>query len=237
MKRHLVLFAREPRREAREKGFGEAGADLFATFAVGWLEQARRCGARLILAAPPEDRVAWSRLLPVESGVLWIDQQGLSFGERLARVARRVSELPGHAVLVGGDVAPSRRALADAFAALERGADAVLAPAADGGVSLVALGAADADLLVALAPRQRGVFASLEDALINRGRRLVLVHRVADVDGQRSLGSLVRQLPAGLRTVARHALHSKLRFAPKPTLRAPALLQLPASGLRAPPAA
>jgi len=233
--RYLVLFAREPRREAREKGFGAHGADLFATFAAGWLEAAQGCGARLILATPPEDRAAWHSFSSAKSA-LWIAQHGVSFGERLAGVARQVSELPGHAVLVGGDVAPSRTALAQAFAALERGADAVLAPAADGGISLVALRYADAKLLATLAPRQRCVALQLKRALAARGRRLVFVHCVPDVDGRRSLGSFFRRLGTALRAVARRLLDSRLRFEPQSIL-SPALLSLPPSGLRAPPTA
>jgi glycosyltransferase A (GT-A) superfamily protein (DUF2064 family) len=232
--RYLVLFAREPRREAREKGFGARGAGLFAGFAVGWREAARRCGARLILATPPEDRAAWRHFLPENEDALWIPQCGASFGDRLAGVARRASALPGHAVLVGGDVAPSRSALGEAFAALEQGADAVIAPAADGGVSLVALRYADAKLLASLAPRQRCVALQLKSALAARGRRLVLVHCVPDVDGRRSLGSLLRSLAESLRTLARRALDNRVFFpATEPvSLRAQFL---PPSGLRAPP--
>jgi hypothetical protein len=234
--RYLVLFAREPRREAREKGFGARGADLFAGFAVGWREAARRCGARLILATPPEDRVAWRHFLPENEDALWIPQRGASFGDRLAGIARQASALPGHAVLVGGDVAPSRSALGEAFAALERGADAVIAPAADGGVSLVALRYADAKLLASLAPRQRCVALQLKRALAARGRRLVLVHCVPDVDGRRSLGSFFRHLGTALRALARRVLDSRLAYEPQSIL-SPALLSLPPSGLRAPPTA
>jgi len=217
--RYLVLFAREPRREAREKGFGARGADLFAGFAVAWREAARRCGARLILATPPEDRAAWRHFLPENEDALWIP-----------------SALPGHAVLVGGDVAPSRSALGEAFAALERGADAVIAPAADGGVSLVALRYGDAKLLASLAPRQRCVALQLKRALAARGRRLVLVHCVPDVDGRRSLGSFFRRLGTALRALARRVLDSRLDYGPQSIL-SPALLSLPPSGLRAPPSA
>jgi glycosyltransferase A (GT-A) superfamily protein (DUF2064 family) len=234
--RYLVLFAREPRREAREKGFGARGADLFAGFAVGWREAARSCGARLILATPPEDRAAWRHFLPENEDALWIPQRGASFGDRLAGVARQASALPGHAVLVGGDVAPSRSALGEAFAALERGADAVIAPAADGGVSLVALRYADAKLLAALAPRQRCVALQLKRALTARGRRLVLVHCVPDVDGRRSLGSFFRRLGTALRALARRLLDSRPAYEPR-SIVSPALLALPPSGLRAPPTA
>ena len=42
MDRFLVLFARDPAREARVKGFDPSGAeDLFASFAFGFLRDRR----------------------------------------------------------------------------------------------------------------------------------------------------------------------------------------------------
>jgi len=207
--RHLVLFAREPRREAREKGLGGPGAELFAQIAAGWCEAAQRCVARLVIATPPEDIRAWRRSLPSESIVRFLPQSGGSFGERLADVARRSARLPGSAVLVGGDVLPSTEALREAFEALERGADAVLAPARDGGVSLIGVAGRDADLLIRLAPRDRGVATALRDRLAQRGRSIALVTCAPDVDGRRSLAALLSSLPAGaLRSLARAALRT-----------------------------
>jgi len=49
--RLLVVFAREPRRQALDKGFAdEAGTRLFTAFARGWLEAARRSQARVLVA-------------------------------------------------------------------------------------------------------------------------------------------------------------------------------------------
>ncbi len=107
--RHVVLFAREPARQAREKGFGAEGEDLFTAFAAGWLQAAGRCGARLAVATPPEDRAAWRRRLPAGEDVAYLPQSGGSFGERLESVARRAADLGDQVVLVGGDVAPVRR--------------------------------------------------------------------------------------------------------------------------------
>src|ERR1700693_4162202 len=57
--RFLVLFSRDPGREARAKGFGVSAEDLFTAFARGWEEAARRSRARLVIATPPEDLAAW----------------------------------------------------------------------------------------------------------------------------------------------------------------------------------
>jgi len=194
--RYLVLFAREPARQAREKGFAfRDAAALFAGFAAGWREAARLAGARLVVATPAEDRPAWRRVL-LDDGSdepLWIEQEGRSFGERLEHAARRVAGWGGRAILVGGDVAPSAECLIAAFESVEGGADGAISPAPDGGVSLLGLGAPDLDLLRTIAPRRRNVHALLAAALERRGRRIAVLGVAADVDGRRHLRSLLRE--------------------------------------------
>ncbi len=239
MSRYLVLFAREPAREAREKGFfSTAAADLFAVFASGWIEAARRAGARLVVATPPEDRAAWRRTLSGEVEAIWICQRGGSFGERLEQTARRVAALEGHAILVGGDVAPTSTGLIEAFEAFEGGADSVLAPAPDGGVSLIGLSSDDLDLLGEIGQRRRDVFDSLRRRLAERGRSVALVGCVPDVDGRRALRLLLRGSQA-LSLIA-----SLLRWALAPatfgeSLQRKPILRSPLHGppvLRGPPA-
>jgi len=195
MNRHLVLFAREPARQAREKGLETPeAAELFRSFAAGWLEAAGRVKARLIVATPPEDLTRWHRALAGIEGLGWICQRGNTMGERLEDVARRASAFGGHAVLVGGDVSPSESILENAFEALETGADAAVSPALDGGVSLLALSGPDLDLLRGIRPRSRTVLPDLLGALRHRGRRVELVGPAADVDGPRSLRALLRMV-------------------------------------------
>ena len=204
--RFLVLFAREPRRQALDKGLaGEAGEGLFTAFADGWIDAARRSGAQVVVATPAVDRTAWRRRLPSEE-LRFLEQRGKSFGERLEDTARQAADLGGHAILVGGDVAPSPSILAEAFELLEGGADAVIAPARDGGVSLVALRREDLDLLGSVALRRTDVFSRLSRRLSVRGRQIGLVAAATDVDGRRRLRSLLRSLPAALRNTARKAL-------------------------------
>jgi Uncharacterized protein conserved in bacteria (DUF2064) len=191
----VVLFAREPAREARAKGFAAPeAAELFADFAVGWRDAARRAGARLVVSTPPEDRAAWRLSLPGSPDVLWIAQRGRSLGERLEAAARSVAELAGCAVIVGGDVVPSLTALETAFAALEDGAEAALAPAPDGGVSVVGLSPRHLDLLRGIEPRRRDVFASLTRRLARRDARVATVCPASDVDGRRSARRLLRRV-------------------------------------------
>ncbi|HEY6928490.1 MAG TPA: DUF2064 domain-containing protein [Thermoanaerobaculia bacterium] len=239
MQRYLVLFARDPGREARAKGFGAAGEHLFETFAAGWRRAARDAGARFVVAAPPEDLPSWRARLGSESRkVLWISQSGSTLGKRVQGVLHRASELPGKAVLVGGDVAPDAGVLRQALDALERGADVILAPAPDGGVSLLAMPAADSDLLATLAPRQRGVVARLRRGLRERGRAVEIIAAAPDIDGRRSLRCLSRDraLEAGLRSLALRILTERTRLVSEiPWARSRTLIS--PLGLRAPPAA
>jgi hypothetical protein len=134
-------------------------------------------------------------------------------------------------------VAPAPASLAAAFELLEQDADAVIAPARDGGVSLVALSEDDLDLLGRIAPRQCDVFSRLSAGLLARGRRVEVVAPAPDVDGRRRLRSLLHSLPAPLRDVARLALSP-----PPGGFREPHSLSLlpertRPSGLRAPPVA
>lgn len=207
--RYLVLFAREPGREAQEKGLARPEAkELFARLAADWWEGSRSVGACLVVASPPEDRLAWRRCLGRRRPYLWIGQRGGSFGERLEDSARAAGALPGHAVIVGGDVIPSASALAEAFTAMESGVDAVLAAAPDGGVSLLALGAMDLDLLGSIAPRRRDVFALLRARLLSRRRRVLVIASAPDVDGRRGLRALLAsdRVVEPLRAMARRAL-------------------------------
>jgi glycosyltransferase A (GT-A) superfamily protein (DUF2064 family) len=237
--RYLVLFARDPGREARAKGFRADGADLFAAFAAGWRQIACEVGARVVIAAPPEDLASWRSRLEGESDeVIWVSQNGGSFGRRVESVVRATAGLGGPAVIVGGDVPPAKAVLREAFEALGRGADAVLSPAADGGVSLLALPASDADLVAAIEPRQRGVAQGLRRRLSARGRSVAFVTPVADVDGRRSLRMLLRDVsfaPA-LRSLASRILRSQDLHAVAAAAVWRRALDNPC-GLRAPPAA
>lgn len=237
MNRFLVLFAREPARQARDKGLGSpAAVELFRGFALAWRDAARLAGARLIIAAPQEDRPAWKSVFGgAESG--WISQRGTSLGARLEDAARSAATLGGHAVLVGGDVAPSAVTLLEAFHAMEGQADAAISPAPDGGFSLVALAMEDFDLLRGVRERRRTVLRDLLRALSARHRRVKLLSPAADVDGRGSLRALLNRslLPALFVSLARQSLALPRDFSTQTQPPPPrALLQGPSS-LRGPP--
>ncbi len=217
MSRFLVLFAREPARQAREKGLGWAAAQLFRGFAAGWLEAARQTGAQVVVATPPEDIAAWRQVFRGAPDWAWIRQRGSTFGLRLEDAARRAAALGGHSVLVGGDVAPSASALSEAFRAVEEGADAAVSPAPDGGVSVLALSRADLDLLRGIRERRRTVLADLLRALGRRGRRVQIVPPAADLDGPAALRALLREekIPVSLIPIARRALAPLILSCPR----------------------
>jgi glycosyltransferase A (GT-A) superfamily protein (DUF2064 family) len=190
--RHLVLFAREPARQAREKGFGRVpdASLLFSKIAAGWARAAEAAGASLLISTPAEDLSGWRRTPGISAS--WMVQEGRTFGERLRETAVRAASLPGHSVVVGGDVVPCADRLAGAFESLEGGADAVLVPASDGGVSLIALPVQDADLLAGIGRRRRNAFSVLRDALLARGRRVAVLAAAPDLDGRTGLRGLLR---------------------------------------------
>jgi glycosyltransferase A (GT-A) superfamily protein (DUF2064 family) len=238
MARYVVLFAREPGREAREKGFASpAGGEFFAALARGWTEAALRAGARLAVATPREDRLAWSRWIFPSEPVLWLDQGGASFGARLERAGRDAAALGGHAVLVGGDVLPSPEALDGAFRLLEEGADAVVAPARDGGFSLVALRRDDLDLLAQVAPRRSDACDRLCRSLRARGRTVSRIPLTPDVDGRRDVRAILRAGPLDrdLRAAALRMLGAREDRVPSPPGWLPPAPAVYGPGLRAPP--
>ncbi|MEO8349513.1 MAG: DUF2064 domain-containing protein, partial [Acidobacteriota bacterium] len=199
-------------------------------------EAAAGADAQLVVAAPAGDRAGFRRRLS-GAELRFLEQRGHSFGERLEDSARQAALLGGLAVVVGGDVAPCPRSLREAFALLEEGADAVIAPAPDGGISLVALADEDIDLLRELIPRRSDVFTRLCERLRQRGRRIGVLSAAPDVDGRRALRSLVRVLPPSLRRAARLVLS-----APRFDLRSLRTIhrrdeRIGPLGLRAPPAA
>lgn len=235
--RLLVLFARAPLSEARDKGLPEEpGSGFFLGVAREWREAARRAGAKVAVSAPPEDLSAWRRVLPGAGDVLWIEQRGGTFGARLEDASRRASRFARHVVVTGGDVIPSDAALSAAFDALASGSAAVIAPAPDGGISMVSV-PSDPDVLRSIGRRRRDVFRYVRRRLLARGRAVTVIQSVADVDGPRALRKVtgpveLRQLASYLRRATRPPISRETRAAP--ALRAPATRSLL---LRGPPLA
>jgi rSAM/selenodomain-associated transferase 1 len=203
--RRVVLFAREPvagrvkTRLAREIGEGAATA-LYGSFLqdlAAALPDPGRWDAALAHAEPEPGpilaatfRAPWT-LFPQGEG---------SLGERLVRAVETVRVSGGSDVVVVGSDAPtlSRAVLEAAFRALEDGADAVFAPAPDGGFSLVGL-TGDRDPGEFFEGVRWSTAHALEDARRSaeaREARVVLLATVPDVDQFEDLGALFPILSA-----------------------------------------
>jgi rSAM/selenodomain-associated transferase 1 len=116
-------------------------AALAACFAQDTVATARRVAPELIVAYTPGDgRALLEALLP--DGLLWLEQQGETLGERLERVVAHAARLGFGPVIVMGADSPT---LPSSFieTARERlaaeAADVALGPAEDGGYYLVGL--------------------------------------------------------------------------------------------------
>lgn len=164
----------------------DAASPLFAAIARRWREAALSAGAEVAVSAPPEDLRGWREALPESGEFAWIEQRGGAFGARLEDSFRQATRRADRVIVTGGDVVPSRETLARAFELLDAGADVVLAPSPDGGVSLLSIPAADADLLSTIGRRRRDVFRRLQAGLLSRGRAVAVVEELGDVDGRRS---------------------------------------------------
>jgi glycosyltransferase A (GT-A) superfamily protein (DUF2064 family) len=154
MSRAIVIFARAPEVEAAVKGLPARFARLFHRTTAAWLRAATFCDATPVIACAPYARARFDAILP-EVHRLYVDQRGAAFGERLASSAEAAFALGFDEVLITGIDAPVAHA-SDVFAALGR-ARAVVEPARDGGINLIALRAPERELLSSIQPRQRDV--------------------------------------------------------------------------------
>lgn len=130
-------------------------------------------------------------------------QGGGSLGERMARLLARGLETRLPTLLVGSDCPdlPLSR-IDEACAALSR-ADAVLAPARDGGYVLVGARRDVPELFEIDAPwGSERVFAATCDALARSGRTLAVLEAWEDVDDAAALGRLACRLRDGGRAAA-----------------------------------
>src|SRR5437763_10297931 len=144
MSRAVVVFARAPEVEAAVKGLPNEFAALFDRNVAAWLRAARAAGATPVISCASPAR--FDAIAP-EIVRLYIEQRGATFGERLASTAEAAFEFVFDEVVITGiDVTPN---LANVFEELAF-AEAVVQPADDGGVNLIALHAPERELLSAI---------------------------------------------------------------------------------------
>lgn len=195
--RTLVLFARAPRLGAvktrLEPALGpERTLALHRAFVADQLRLLARYaaeGTRVELSLAPDGGD-----LPPATGEIPVTSQGPGdLGDRLLRAFRRVNGSgDSRAVVLGADAPTLPRDRIDrAFAALDRGADAAVVPAADGGY--VALGIRGEPPPALFAGIPWGTDRVLEATLEAAGRAGVRLARLApwfDVDLPGDLGRL-----------------------------------------------
>ena len=151
MSRAVVIFARAPEVEASVKGLPLPFARLFDRNIAAWLRAASAAGATPVISCAAPAR--FDAIAP-EIARLYIAQEGATFGQRLASTAEAAFALGFDEVLISGiDVAPNIAGVFDGLAF----ADAVVQPADDGGINLIALRAPERALLASIRPRQRDV--------------------------------------------------------------------------------
>jgi glycosyltransferase A (GT-A) superfamily protein (DUF2064 family) len=151
MSRAVVIFARAPEVEAAVKGLPNRFAALFDRNVAAWLRAAAAAGATPVISC-----AAFARFDAIAPEIerIYIAQSGATFGERLASTAEAAFALGFSEVLISGiDIAPNTAGVFEALAS----ADAVVQPADDGGINLIALHAPERALLAAIRPRQRDV--------------------------------------------------------------------------------
>ena len=191
LRRHLVIFARQPRHGVGKRRLahdvGNLTALRFSRSALAELVRRLRRDPRwtLWLAVTPDHPTAWVRQgRPIGQG------KG-DLGERLTHVARALP--PGPVVILGADTpGVSRTDVAKAFRQLGRHA-AVLGPARDGGYWLIGLRRTARDPLP-FAGIRWSTEHTLADTLASlAGHRVAQLQMREDVDDGAALGRALRR--------------------------------------------
>lgn len=203
----LVVFCRRPApgvgKQRLAAGVGREAAHAVAEALLACtLEDLRDWGGPIVLApAEAQDR-AWAQAL-LGARVQVLPQPAGNLGERLAAVDRELRAHGAQRLLFIGTDAPALPAgcFADAAAALER-ADVVLAPARDGGVTLMG-SRRPWPPLAALPWSTAALGQALESACRARGDSIVRLAESSDVDELADLDWLRSALAADPRAARR----------------------------------
>jgi uncharacterized protein len=195
----LVVFARAPE-PGRVKTrlaplLGEAGAArLQARMIEKTLETARAAGiGDIYLYCSPGIRNAFFKRAQRRFGVSLQPQGRGDIGDRMFRAFKRALRSYAYVVLVGSDCPALRPAdLRAAARILREGADAVLAPAEDGGYPLIGLRRASRRLFDGIAWGGPAVLAQTRARLRRLGWRCKELRTLWDVDRPEDVARLKR---------------------------------------------
>jgi len=168
----------------------EAAANLYEAFVRDLARRLRGVGCPVWWAVTP----ARARFAALVRSRRCFPQRGRDLGARMDHASRVVAARAGGPVIVLGADAPhvARRALGAAARALERGADVVLGPAADGGYYLIGVRRPCRALFDDVAWSTPGVAAATRRRIRTLGLRCVEVAPGWDVDDPRDLVRLAR---------------------------------------------
>jgi len=179
---HLVLF--EDSLRLLKTCAGAAGAEPFLSMSESW---------------DPEGVDGCAGIAGAAGGIARLPQSGTDLGERLRETFRTLLTRGfGRVVVIGSD-SPTlpRTHLTTALEALERGADAVLGPARDGGYCLVGATRELPGMFETIPWGTARVLRATRAALERCGARVVMLPPWYDVDLPRDLERLRRDLSTG----------------------------------------
>ncbi|MDB4971148.1 MAG: hypothetical protein JWN44_6837 [Myxococcales bacterium] len=199
-RRLVLVFCRSPRDESRVKPLAARSRPQAERLHRALLERALAAAAetgadvRLVTTPAVDDmRALAARYVPAARLEVTL-QRGDSFGARLeAAVRDAFADGYGPIALLGGDTADLTGAhLAGAFAALDRGAGAVVGPARDGGYYLLALAAFTRAPFDGVALQTSATFAATVAALAATGLDVATLSPLRDVDDAEGVVALAR---------------------------------------------
>lgn len=196
----VAVLTRAPSSGGKTRLFATLGrpfdAALLAALLLDTIDGASVPGTALAVFVEPGDRIAEVRAL-VPPDALVVSQHEGTLGQRMSAAMRDLFERGAGAVaLVGSDLpALSRDAVAAAFTHLQDDPDAlVLGPSEDGGYYLIA-SARPVDVFDDIEWGSGGVLAQTRSRAQQRGLRVVLLERGADVDTVEDLQRVVHDAP------------------------------------------
>ena len=175
-RRAVVLFARTPEAEAAAKRLSRRAIPLFQSLIARWLRAAVEAGATPFIACERSSRARFGSIA-TDVRREFIDQNGETFGERLANAALSVAGY--ETIVITGIDAPPPRDLAKAFARLEtHEVDAAIAPARDGGVNVIAFREVPLELLAGFVSGDTAIATHCRAAF----ERVHELERASDID-------------------------------------------------------
>lgn len=187
----LLVFTLDPaaesaRRQLLPRRLDHLGTQLLRQTLSELLAAGKATGCRLEVSSPHR--------LELPDGVRTVVQTGSSFGGRFRHaVSDALRRNDGPTIVVGSDIPGlGRQHLAEALRALERSPDAVvLGPSVDGGFYLLATNRPIDRELAQVRWRRRDTLVSLERALRESGREIVLLAPLRDLDCAQDLAHWV----------------------------------------------